>query len=62
MNAPEWKQLFIGCIGAGVWGAYPFLYGIAFGQIYEVSLVVSYCIVLAARKTFLLVDIVIRCL
>ena len=38
MNAPEWKELFVGCIGASLWGAYPFLYGIAFGKIYEVSL------------------------
>ncbi|CAB4008047.1 multidrug resistance 1-like [Paramuricea clavata] len=35
MNAPEWKHLFVGCIGSGLWGAYPFMYGIAFGRIYE---------------------------
>ncbi|XP_046843213.1 ATP-dependent translocase ABCB1-like isoform X2 [Xenia sp. Carnegie-2017] len=35
MNAPEWKSLFVGCIGAGLWGAYPVFYGIAFGKIYE---------------------------
>ena len=37
MNAPEWKHLFVGCIGSGLWGAYSFMYGIAFGRIYEVS-------------------------
>ena len=37
MNAPEWKELIVGAIGAGIFGAYPFLYGIAFGKIYEVS-------------------------
>ena len=51
-NAPEWKELFVGCIGAGLWGSYPFLYGIAFGKIYEVSSVIRNFCALKKLKHF----------
>ena len=37
MNATEWRYLLIGCFGSGLYGAYPFLYAIAFGGFNEVS-------------------------
>lgn len=37
MNAPEWKELFVGCIGAGLVGCYPVFYGLSFRKMYEVS-------------------------
>ncbi|CAB3994659.1 multidrug resistance 1 [Paramuricea clavata] len=32
-NAQEWNVLVLGCIGAALYGSYPFLYGIAFGGV-----------------------------
>lgn len=37
-NAPEWKFYVLGCMGAALYGAYPFLYGIAFGEVLHVSI------------------------
>lgn len=44
LNSPEWKYLLIGCFGAALFGAYPFLFGIAFGGIYEVSFWMISCV------------------
>ena len=41
LNSPEWRYLVIGCFGAALYGAYPSLFGLAFGGIYEVS---SFCV------------------
>ncbi|XP_028411655.1 multidrug resistance protein 1-like isoform X2 [Dendronephthya gigantea] len=32
-NSPDWKFMFLGCFGAMLYGAYPFLYGITFGEV-----------------------------
>ena len=37
MNYPEWHYLVFGCFGAALYGAYPPLYGVAFGKMYDVS-------------------------
>ena len=38
LSAPEWKYLLVGCIGSGLFGAYPFLFGISFGGISDVCI------------------------
>ena len=37
LSAPEWKYLLIGCFGSILYGAFPFLYGKAYGGLFDVS-------------------------
>ncbi|XP_028401686.1 multidrug resistance protein 1-like [Dendronephthya gigantea] len=34
-NRPEWGYMLLGCIGAAIFGAYPFLFGLSLGGIYD---------------------------
>jgi hypothetical protein len=40
LSEPEWKYLLIGCIGSVLYGSFPFLYGKAYGGLFDVS---KYC-------------------
>ena len=37
MSAPEWKYLAVGCFGSILYGTFPFLYGKAYGGLFDVS-------------------------
>ena len=37
-SRPEWGFMLIGSIGAAIFGAYPFLFGLSLGGIFDVSM------------------------
>ncbi len=36
LSSPEWKYLLIGCFGSVLYGSFPFLYGKAYGGLFDV--------------------------
>ena len=42
MNSPEWRIMAIGCFGALLYGAYPFLFAICLGKFFKVSVILFF--------------------